>query len=233
MDEENARAGGRQRGTMTHEKWRVGSKVLCRRCGREDGADRGLGKVLMDACKGSAGGRALAHSTGSQNHIWREHRYTEGELILKGASLLQQSRVPEAMVSHDERGLAEAGHEAHRVGGSEGQEAEAALPWLRDPPWLLLSPLQAQQEQDEEVGSSRHGDEARGNEPRPSQKGAGGHLLRTTGALIWCARCACHAFQRHGRGLKGTCVIRKSDATQKRPQRLHAGRHLVTGISFK
>ena len=227
MTEAGDKAEGKQRGTMTHEKWRVGSKVPCRGCGREDAAEKGLGKVLMDACKGRAGGRTLAHSTDSQNHIWREHRYTEGEIILKGATLPQQSSVPEAMVL-DERGLAEAGHDEHRDGGRDGQGEEAAIPWFRDPLWLRFPPLQTQQEQDKEAGSSRHGCEARDTEPRPCQKGAGEHLLRTTGAPIRCARCACHAFQRHGRGLKGICVIRKTDATQKRPQRLHAGRHPIT-----
>ena len=51
-----AGAGRRERGTMTHERWRMGVEVSCRRCGREDTEAGGHRRSLDDACVGSAGG---------------------------------------------------------------------------------------------------------------------------------------------------------------------------------
>ena len=200
---------------------------------REDEEGTPHGKALVDACKGSAGGRALAHATGCPNDLWKQFLYTEGELILKGATLLQPSRVPEAMVVQESlEPLAPLRSQcAEAASGNQG--GEATVPWLQDPEWLYLPHLQAERGLAGGQGNGGGGSEEGGGVSRDMRKGPGGHLLRTTGPLIWCARCACHALQRHGTGLKGECVARKNDATNKRLQRLHAGKHPVSGRPLK
>ena len=227
--DEGARVEGKQRATMTHEKWKLGERLLCRRCGREEGEEKGSGRALGDACKGSAGGRALAHAMDCANFIWKECRYTEGELIVKGGTMLQASRVPENMVVEGTREQ-EAPGRAHEGEATRARQAsEQAAPWLQDPQWLYLPHLQEDRAEAGKEQVGRSDEEQGGGLSTQWHKGVGGHLLRATGALIWCARCACHAIKRHGTGLKGACVIRRRDATQKRLQRLHAGRHPVTG----
>ena len=89
----------RQRGTMTHERWRLGNKVSCRRCGREEVMGGEGRRALDDACAGSAAGRALAHASANPNHIWQDYRFTEADYISKGGILLQASRVPVCMLA--------------------------------------------------------------------------------------------------------------------------------------
>ena len=232
--EEWAGGEGRQRITMTHEKWKVGKKYLCRRCGREDEGDKPHCKALVDACKGSAGGRALAHATDRPNYVWNRFLYTEGELMLKGATLVQTSRVPEAMVEQDPREPTALAPSRREVPAREIQDEGVPVPWMQDPEWLYLPHLRAERGTAGGEGNSGGGNvDGRGGE-RVGGTGKDGHILRTTGPLIWCARCACHALQRLGTGLKGTCTRRENDATKKRLQRLHAGRHPVSGrpLSF-
>ena len=54
--EEETRRGGKDRATMTHERWEVGNDVVCRRCGRSEAGEGTGRKALDDACLGSAGG---------------------------------------------------------------------------------------------------------------------------------------------------------------------------------
>ena len=63
----------RQRGTMTHERWRLGNKVSRRRW-REDVMGGEGRRALDDACAGSAAGSALAHASGNPNHTWQDYR---------------------------------------------------------------------------------------------------------------------------------------------------------------
>ena len=171
----------------------------------------------------------MAHATGCANFIWRECRHTESELIVKGGTMLQASRVPESMVVEEEtQEQAWSGRSGVAGGARQRQASEPTPTWLRDPEWLYLPHLQQGQQEGKEEAEARGG-EGEGASAGRLRRGVGGHLLRATGALVWCARCACHAIKRHGTGLKGACVVRRSDATQKRLQRLHAGRHPVTG----
>ena len=220
----------RQRTTMTHEKWSSGGRILCRRCGRDE-TEAGAGtRVLDDACKGSAGGRALAHATGCANHIWREHRHTEGELIVKGGTMLQASRVPVNMVEEEDTPPPERPQRSYAaVGAGQLQPLEPPPLWLQDPQWLYLPHLTLGQQERKEDGQERTSRDKECAQGGRLHRGSGGHLLRVTGPMVWCARCACHALKRHGTGLKGACVVRKQDATHKRLQRLHAGRHPVSG----
>ena len=213
--------GGRQRGTMTHEKWKIGPSIACRRCGREEAGGIEGKRLLHDACAGSAAGRALAHSSGNPNHLWKDYRFTEAGHIGRGGIFLQESRVPACMLADGHTGQEAA---VWRQGATprHTQEEEYVRPWERDPQWLYL-PHSAQRIEEEAKGSRAQ------EEGQQTQRGRGGHLLRVTGPMVWCTRCACHAMARLGTGLKGTCVIRQRNATRKRLQRLHAGRHPVTG----
>ena len=201
--------------------------MACRRCGREEAAGDGSIRVLDDACTGSVAGRAIAHASGSPNHLWQAYRHSEADFIVKGGSFLQASRVPQSMFTEEHTPLEGA---CVWTGGAarDVEEDRRAMPWERDPDWLYLPHLPARRH--DQGGGMVDGSRVKaiGGEQLP-QRGAGGHLMRVTGPMAWCARCACHAVARHGIGFKGACMVRRNDATQKRLQRLHSGRHLVTG----
>ncbi len=59
--------------------------------------------------------------------------------------------------------------------------------------------------------------------------GASGHVLRLTGGMIWCQRCARYAHRRVGVGLRGECRPSLGDATRNRLERLERGCHPITG----
>ena len=184
-------------------------------------------RALDDACAGSAAGRALAHASANPNHIWQDYRFTEADYISKGGILLQASRVPVCMLAEPQTAQEEW---RERQSGAAGQTQgrSGVMPWELDPQWMYLPHL-AQQRGETEGDQAGGGREEQGVAERLVLRGRGGHLLRVTGPMVWCARCACHAVARHGAGLKGVCGERKSDATQKRLQRLHAGRHPISG----
>ena len=225
--EEEAGGGGKGRATMTHEKWEVGSEVACRRCGRRERKTGGGRKPLDDACLGSAAGRALAHATGHKNYVWKEFRHSEAEYVCQGAALTLRSRVPASMVD-ESRGEDEAGKEGLRE--EERDDGGFVEAWTRDPDWMIQPSLR--------VGCGRAQEETQrptGNAPgRCVRAGSSGHLLRKTGAMVWCARCARFAQTRLGKGLKEQCVAgevggRSAAVVQKRLSRLHAGLHPITG----
>ena len=119
--------------------------------------------------------------------------------------------------------------------GRQGERREAGggeenLPWMRAPSWMprhlwLRSETQEDQEKEEQ--------QCEGAETVVARARNGGHLIRTKGPLVWCARCACFAVQRHGRGLKAACAADTSSGHTRslfrRLQRLEAGLHPVTG----
>ena len=60
-------------GKLKHEIWRMGARLICRRCQRsaKEGA---YGKALMrNECEGSAAGRTLVELTGNRNFLWNEY----------------------------------------------------------------------------------------------------------------------------------------------------------------
>ena len=142
-------AGNRERGTMTHERWRMGKKVSCRRCGRED-TEAGAGRrSLDDACVGSAGGMALARATGNGHHLWREFLFSEAEFITKGATMLEASRVPRSVVAaevHDGGGCCAGGVCSRGLPLRHAEVAEG--PWQRDPDWLYLPHLKEEKQRE-------------------------------------------------------------------------------------
>ena len=132
--------GARQRGTMTHEKWKVGCKLAYSRCGQEEAVGDGSKRVLDDACTGSAAGRALAHASGNPNQLWQDDRYIEADFIVKGGNFLQASRVPAFMLveGHIRREVFDERQGEASRGAEEGRHA---MPWERDPECLYLPHL--------------------------------------------------------------------------------------------
>ena len=226
-EEESARRGAseegttaRERTTLGHEVWDMKGTWLCRRCGRQS-ANEDEGRALKSSpCAGSAGGRAVAHATGNVNYIWNMHALATTGLLQQGARLIRRSNIPAEMV--DAARCAEMEGEyaetlRRDLRNVEGQEAGVTgrgvavgerhfeqgvrgerwvMPWERDPRWLYLPHLQEGRGQ----GKATWTEAGLGGEVR-SARLVGGHWLRTTGALVWCSRCACFAFKRHGRGL--------------------------------
>ena len=252
------RGTGRERDTMTHERWESRDMVYCRRCGREEKKEKEGRRALDDACTGAAAGKALAHASGNKNFIWNERRYTEAETMMKGASLTEGSRVPLNMIDESKVAEVEEARKSRQGGtrgtgeerrgeenlpwtwgpsrkGRQGERREAGggeenLPWMRAPSWMprhlwLRSETQEDQEKEEQ--------QCEGAETVVARARNGGHLIRTKGPLVWCARCACFAVQRHGRGLKAACAADTSSGHTRslfrRLQRLEAGLHPVTG----
>ena len=134
---------------------------------------------------------------------------------MKGFSMVQRSHVPRHMVD-EIREEEEDGTE--RGSGAIGQEEEGEVrPWMRDPTWLCLPNFQ--QDRREVV-------KTRGKENGRTE---GQHLLRASGATIWCLRCACFAALRHGKGLKSERQPRRNNPSRIRIARLQAGLHPLTG----
>ncbi len=88
----------RARGTMPHEVWRTATRTLCRRCAREQPNAREGGGFLLEPCRGSAAGRALAAARGDRNQLWFRHFYSVADMMRRGASLVARSVVPLSLV---------------------------------------------------------------------------------------------------------------------------------------
>ena len=241
-------AGFRERTTMGHELWDLKGTWMCRRCGRQSAKEDERRALKSSPCGGSAGGRAMAHATGNVNYIWNVHTLATDGMLQQGARLVRRSCIPSEMV--DAARFAEMeGEYADRLrkdlreaeeaeGGTEGggrtvggrhvalgtSEGRLVLPWEEDPQWMYLPHLQGRRGQGGAAGTET-GLGSKGESARL----AGGHWLRTTGPLVWCARCACFALHRHGQGLKRACNPKQGGVVRVRLDRLRQGRHLVTG----
>ena len=224
---ERRERGESESNKLEHQVWEVGSLSMCSRCGRQEQLRAGRRGYRADACKGSAGGRALAHATGNKNWVWAHHLHSEADMRKKGAWLIQRGRVPPSMVTDEPLQGAGAGEEGHALAEThpDGSE-EGWRPWLDDLAWLYLPHL--------EQGSARRMEEdlqakwASGAARTPA-----GHLLRSSGSTVWCLRCACFARQRHGSGLKSTCEPRRDNSSLIRTKRLQSGLHPLTGEPLK
>ncbi len=118
----------------------------------------------------------------------------------------------------------------------QGQGVTRGLWWIRDPSWMpdwmpRLPPLPAEADgagQREPLGGvDRAGSGAQAAAPTPL-----GHVLRITGNLVWCARCAAYASRRWGVRLRGACRPGAGDATRSRLEALARGRHPITGMQL-
>ncbi len=89
--------GGTGRG-LPHEIWADRTSLQCRRCAREAPREADHKPFLMEACRGSAAGRALAASTGNINYIW--HRMSIGikRMVSKGGRVLPGPAIPESCI---------------------------------------------------------------------------------------------------------------------------------------
>ncbi len=126
-------------------------------------------------------------------------------------------------------------------GGSERRE----LWWIRDPSWMpdwmpRLPPLppagdasHAQDRRsDEERRAHSAGYDRTGEGAQASAEARSGHVLRITGNLVWCTRCAAYAVRRWGARLRGVCRPGMGDATRSRLAALSQGRHPITGAQL-
>ena len=199
QNEAEATRGEKARATMTHERWEERGSVACRRRGRREEGTSGGRRPLDDACLGSAGGRALAHTTGNKNFVWREFKHTEAEFVRGGATLMQKSRVPAGMVDEERKE-----EEAAVEGGGEEMRGDGGFvqAWMRDPSWMQQPNLWIMQGKAGEAGQEQG---SKGG-VHCVRADSSGHLLRKTGAMVWCVKCARFAQSRLGKGLKEKCV---------------------------
>ncbi len=110
-------------------------------------------------------------------------------------------------------------------------EGRTRMPWQGEPRWMRLARgLGGVDSEDEGVanldGSADDGQQGE----REVSRQRGGHTLRVTGPLVWCSSCAGYALRRWGVRLRGVCRPRKGDATRRRLELLHQGKHPLTGI---
>ena len=216
---------------LRHELWAVGRKAMCRRCGIVMRSPEVEPREISWHCEGSAAGRAAARVTGNLNHIWAQNMHSRQSLMLRGARLIAGDPPPKWLV--DSSSLHEVAHSDEHLRAmmlllSRRTEEHAASlpPWMRAPHWM--SPHLVQPWEEEEgaflrlVGCTR---EKLG--PREH-----GHLIRFSGPLVYCTKCACFAHRRLGCRFKGTCqpsVGRAASAVSSRLLRLNGGRHPITG----
>ncbi len=151
--------GGGGRDTLSHEVWETSDTSLCRRCGRSAPLGMDRKPYLMEACRGAAGGRLMAQSSGNRNYIWGLFFYTEREMRARGARLVAATSVPRAMVDeerlHDmeivEEGQSIAARAATRRREDDADDVEnrasvrrrveesgARALWSSPPSWLYL-----------------------------------------------------------------------------------------------
>ena len=96
-----------ERSTMTHELWKGGRGLRCRRCGRESTTTRTVPSFGVDACKGTAVGKLKQADTCNKNCLWSRYRYSKEEMIVSGFTLHRNSYVPKG--AKDEERLHEVG----------------------------------------------------------------------------------------------------------------------------
>ncbi len=85
---------------ISHELWRVGSCLLCRRCEKSGEGEVEEKQLGVSECKGSAAGRAAMIATGNVNYKWWRFAVSVNSLEQQGASKVTSTRVPAAAVDH-------------------------------------------------------------------------------------------------------------------------------------
>ena len=190
------------RSSLPHELWKGRGRMVCRRCGRESTAQKTIHTFGTDACKGAAGGRVLAATTGNKNYIWSKHRHSIQEMRGMGLTRASLCIIPEAAI--DQGRIDEALIDMEGQAGGTEQEGQGE-------PSLERQDIVAMQ-----VSS--------GGATRRK------HALRTRGQLMWCDACGAYAHQRAGSRIKGECAGAATTRHRlTRLMRLRAGRHPITG----
>ena len=191
----------------------------------------------------------MAHATGNKNYIWNRHVLSTTGLLEQGARIVQRSGIPKDMIdaakvaelegSYAEMvrlsverwgGLGELTYSMVHSRGSEGDDNERRA-WEEDPQWLYLPHLRDEWRQAQERGRSGTEEGLSGHDAARVQ--GGGHWLKVTGSIVWCTKCACFAHKRHGVGLKGACVPGRRGAARARLNRLHEGKHPISGDKIR
>ncbi len=93
----DARTMGGARG-LPHEIWVSKSVLQCRRCAREAPAQAEHKPFLMEPCRGSAAGRALAAATGNINYVWLRMSIGLKRMIARGGRIMPGPAIPESCV---------------------------------------------------------------------------------------------------------------------------------------
>ena len=217
---------------LRHEKWSVGQRALCRRCGIAMPANEGAARVSLQ-CAGSAAGRAAARATGNINYVWARFLHSRRELIERGGAQVCTAPPPRWIV--DPQRLEEVissrlqtQHVAERRdSGQQGTLANQPVPfWMRAPEWMpfhLFQPWERGEGQPKKPSGCRREElEARSGE----------HKVAFAGSIVFCLRCACFAQRRLGSRFKGACALpvgRAAAAVAYRLARLKSGRHPLSG----
>ncbi len=85
---------------ISHELWRVGSCLMCRRCEKSGEGEVEEKQLGASVCGGSAAGRAATIATGNINYRWWRFAVSVNALEQQGARKITTTRVPAAAVDH-------------------------------------------------------------------------------------------------------------------------------------
>ncbi len=119
------------------------------------------------------------------------------------------------------------------MGSAARATSAGRMPWEGQPRWMKLARGLGGVSSDDEHdagGSSSMVTEQLTVPADETQRAR--HTLRVTGPLVWCSTCAGYALRRWGVRLRGACRPRRGDATRRRLELLHQGRHPITGAAI-
>ncbi len=209
--------------------------------GRGRGVGSGETTAGSNATGGADRGRGAAQA-GPRPPRGQAERNVRRRVAEEGIAELTPERVPRGDdgADADGRRVRQRGDVRERARADQRE-----MEWIREPAWMpdwmpRLPPLPPR-EVDDQVSERRAGadrlelrsgpDRADGA-ARASRTNQSGHVLRITGSLVWCARCAAYASRRWGVRLRGACRPGTGDATRSRLQSLSQGRHPITGAQL-
>ena len=216
---------------LRHEKWLVGRRALCRRCGITVPVEEGAARISMQ-CAGAATGRAAAHATGNINYVWARFLHSKRQLVERGGVLVEAAPPPRWIVDPQRLhevvlSRAHLGHSTADLEEQSGSYAEGSAPaWLKTPDWMpqhLAQPW----ERSENLLLQVHGCRREEITARRNQ-----HTIAFVGPIAYCVKCACFSLRRLGSKFKGECTVpagRAAAAVSYRLRKMRAARHPITG----
>ena len=223
---------------LRHEKWTVGQRAVCRRCGIAMPAKEGAARISLQ-CAGAATGRAAARATGNINFVWARFLYSKRQLVERGGKLIEAAPPPRWIVdlqrldevfTDRSQVVRTAVHPGERSWLPSDFAAQATPVWLRKPEWMPAHLVQPWEE-GESLPSHLHGCRREELEARDDE-----HRVVFAGPIAYCSKCACFTQKRLGSRFKNACVLpagRAAAAVAYRLTRLRAGKHPVTGHALQ
>ncbi len=186
--------------------------------GRDDDLPGGAGGAQATAAAADAGQRGAAAAAGSRGPP-AAGRSGEGAARRASSEGEADRRV--------RRRTAPAGSATQGTSGGR-------MPWEGQPRWMRiargLGGVSSEDEHDVYEEAAGVGAEQLATCTDDVQSGR--LTLRVTGPLVWCSACAGYALRRWGVRLRGACRPRRGDATRRRLELLHQGRHPITGVAI-